>query len=202
MWAVMSILSFTSLSVRAFDVRSNQPICTETQGDCDSLFITGVEGFAVKNVTVTKKIVSFVVCGSKGNKVKKVPWTQIQYIKKADGRIITAKNTQDNTSPEEKEELLERKIKNLLVICAISFFFGLSIIVGVFVLIKSTKYREKIKGHPKEKKLRKQLNVAEGLSFVLILKFILSFILSVILLGYLIKNALNNLFNWEVSDPQ
>jgi hypothetical protein len=69
-------------------------------------------------------------------------------------------------------------------------------------LIKSTKYREKIKGHPKEEKLRNQLNVAEGLSFVLILKFILSVILSVILLGYLITSALNNLFNGEVSDPQ
>ena len=193
MWAAMSMLSFTSLSVHAFDVRSNQPVFTETQGECDSLFITGVKGFAVKNVTMTKKTVSFVVCNSTSNKVKQVPWAQIQYIKKADGRIITADKKYENDTPEK----LEKQVKNLLIISIISFFLGLRLIFGIIIWIKAAKYRKKIHGHPKEKKLNKQLNWAVGSSIILIILFILS----IFVMKYLLDHAFDNLFNWNY-DPQ
>ena len=148
------MLLLTSLSVQAFDVRSNRQVSPETQGKCDSIYIAGEKGFAVKNVTVTKKNVSFVVCDSTDNQVRKVPWTQIQYVKKADGRIISA------------DTILEQHVEDLLLITIFSILLGIILITGIIVWVKASKYRKKIHGHPNEKKLRKQLNWAVWLSFI------------------------------------
>jgi hypothetical protein len=201
LYTFIGILLLTSLSVHAFDVRSNRPVTTENQGECDSLFIAGGKGYAVKNVIITEKNVSFVLCDSTDNKVRKVIWPQIQYVKKADGRIITAKDTQENASPEEQENQLEKKVGNLLIITVVSFVVGFGLFTAIPILIKASKYRKKIHGHPKEKKLNKQLNWAIALSLISVLGFILFIILLKSILEHLFDNAFNFDFNYN-DDPQ
>jgi hypothetical protein len=179
--------------LRADDVRSNP-----TPQECDSIYLSNGKAYAVKNLVLMEKEISFQFCEDLENRPQTAPWQRIDHIKKVDGTLIDSpfKKKTPPSLLEKKEtqvfsekkvadfhptpEELEKKIKNLFLIALLSpFLFGITTILIVYPLAK--KYHNALPGHPKEQQLRKKLEWATWLSILLPLSFMLLLILLMIL---------------------
>lgn len=201
---VLGFLLLTSLSVHAFDVRSNQSVSIETQIECDSIYLSNRKVYAVKNLVLTEKEISFQFCEDLENRPQTAPWLRIDHIKKADGTLIDSPYKKKILPPVEKKEApiqpkkkaedfrptpeeLEKKVKNLFWIALISpFVFGAISILIVYAL--AHKYSNALSGHPKERQLRKKLKWAKRLMLALL---ILSCILMIIFWDQLLVLSLS-----------